>query len=397
MPRHIPAVAIALTMLVPACLPDADTDASSEEAPIVGQQATLRPSLVQITHQTGSLRFFHAYFVLTPELLVGPRIHIAGSRFTHRYTWQGGPGQSASGTASFDNESNHFFPGVMMLQIDPLPAGTLPGVSTQTPAQLNGQTLDCFNYAQIAPNNYQLQRVQVVVNNATTSTVPVQSANGALYLTAGDIGAPCVRTADSSLVGLVRTVDATARTATLIRAAQPSFQAWIAGIQNLMRVRTDFRTEGPFRIEYQPQVGNAQRMCIDVPAASPLDNVLLQQYPCHEGDNQKWYIDHRGTDPSRPRLVSASTGLCIDVPNFSTSPGVQLQQYHCWDVDAQKFLEQSAGGGTTHLKPKPGLGGDLCVSVVNGPSFSARGIEQRPCWYDPLSRDQRWTFAPTTP
>jgi hypothetical protein len=392
------ASAVALAMLSPACVPDDEvTELAEETRPIVGQQTTLRPSIAQVVHQTGSLRSLHAYFVLTPELLVGPRTHIAGSHFSHRYVWEGGPGLSDSGTASFDNDSTDYFPGVTMLQIDPLPAGTLPGVSMLTPAQLSGQTLDCFNYAHIGPNTWQLQRVQVTVDSATASTVAVRSVNNAFHLTVGDLGAPCVRTADSALVGLVRTVDAPARTAVLTRAAHPSFQAWIAGIQNLMQVRTDFRTEGPYRIEYRPQAGNSQRMCIDVPSASPLDHVLLQQYPCHDGDNQKWYIDHRATDPGRPRFVSASTGRCIDVPNFSPNPGVQLQQYRCQDVDAQKFLEQPASGGTTHLKPKPGLAGDLCLSVTNGPSFSARRIEQRSCWYDPLSRDQRWTFAPTQP
>ena len=39
-----------------------------------------------------------------------------GSRFSHRYVWEGGPGLSDSGTASFDNDSTDYFPGVTMLQ-----------------------------------------------------------------------------------------------------------------------------------------------------------------------------------------------------------------------------------------------------------------------------------------
>jgi hypothetical protein len=214
------------------------------------------------------------------------------------------------------------------------------------------------------------------------------------WLEASDQGVPCIGSVDRKLYGLVKSADAASRRAVLYRVASPGFQQWIEGIKNLIQVRNDFRTEGPFTIDYQPSSGSAQRMCLDVPSSSPFNRAPIQQYPCHGNDNQRWYIDHRASDPANPRLVSASSGRCIDVPNASSAPGERLQQSQCHDGNNQKFVEQSLGGGVTALKPRSGLVNDLCLSVVSGPSFAARPTEQRACWYDPLSRDQRWRFGP---
>ena len=238
------------------------------------------------------------------------------------------------------------------------------------------------------------QIVEVIINNATNDQIPVASANAAFYLDNGDLGAPCVSVWNGTLYGLVKSVNTANQSAVLVRAASSNFQYWIEGISNLIQVRNDFRTEGPFTIDYQPQAGNAQRMCLDVPSASPLNRAAIQQFPCHGNDNQRWYLDHRASDPSNPRIVSASSGRCIDVPNASAASGERLQQSLCHDGNNQKFRESSAGGGLNYLKPKSGLANDLCMSVVNGPSFTAQPTEQRTCWYDPLSRDQKWRFGP---
>ena len=234
----------------------------------------------------------------------------------------------------------------------------------------------------------------MTINNPTTDEIPVQSVSNLFFLEAGDLGAPCVSTTDGKLYGVVKSVTSSNRRAVLFRVASPGFQYWIEGIRNLILVRNDFRTEGPFTIDYQPQAGNAQRMCLDVPSSSPFNRAPIQQYPCHGGDNQRWYLDHRASDPGNPRLVSASSGRCIDIPNASSAPGERLQQSLCHDGNNQKFLESGVGGGLTMLLPKSGWVNNLCVSVVNGPSLAAQPTEQRACWNDPLSRDQRWRFGP---
>ena len=60
----------------------------------------------------------------------------------------------------------------------------------------------------------------------------------------------------------------------------------------------------------------------------------------------------------------------------------------------QEFYSIGEVCGLTDLKPKSGWVNDLCLSVVNGPSLAAQPTEQRTCWYDPLSRDQKWRFGP---
>lgn len=388
--------AVSMSVSVAGCLVDeegADVEQDligDESAEIVGQQVTLGPNLIQLSHHVGSFRWFSVGFVLAPDLVVGHRNTTAT---WHQYQWRDSAGQWFSGDALYDNDSTSYFPGISMYQIEPLPAGGA-GINTEAPAAINGRAASCYAFRRLANGTYQAQRVLVTINNPTADEIPVQSVSNLFFLEAGDLGAPCVSTVDGKLFGLVKSVTSATRRAVLVRAASSSFQYWIEGIQNLIQVRNDFRTEGPFTIDYQPQAGNAQRMCLDVPSASPLNRAAIQQFPCHGNDNQRWYLDHRASDPSNPRIVSASSGRCIDVPNASSASGERLQQSLCHDGNNQKFRETSAGGGLTYLKPKSGWVNDLCLSVVNGPSLAAQPTEQRTCWYDPLSRDQKWRFGP---
>ena len=389
------ACAAALSLSLAACLAEDelidDEEVIGEESEeIVGRATTLGPNLVQLTHWSGSFRWFSVGFVLAPDLVVGRRDTVATS---HSYSWRSAAGQWVSGTVAFDNDSPAYFPGVAMYQIDALPVAS-PGVNMEAPAAINGRALSCYAYRRLSNGTYQAQRVLVTIDNPTTDEIPVQSASNLYYLEANDLGAPCVSTVDGKLYGVVKSATPATRRAVLFRAASPGFQYWIEGIQNLILVRDHLQTEGPFTIDYQPQAGNAQRMCLDVPSASPFNRAPIQQYPCHGGDNQKWYIDHRASDPGNPRLVSASSGRCIDVPNASSAPGERFQQSLCHDGNNQKFRQTGVGGGLTMLLPKSGWVNNLCLSVVNGPSLAAQPTEQRACWIDPLSRDERWRFGP---
>ncbi|HEY8145862.1 MAG TPA: RICIN domain-containing protein [Kofleriaceae bacterium] len=386
----------ALSLSLAACLAEDELEEADgafvgeESAEIVGQQVTLGPNLIQLIHGSGSFRWFSVGFVLAPDLVVGHRNTTADF---HQYLWRSAAGQFTSGDALYDNDSMAYIPNVSMYQIEPLPSGGV-GINFDSPAAINGRSAYCYNYHRLSNGTYQAQSVEVTINNATNDQIPVQSANSAFFLEVGDLGAPCVSVANGTLYGLVKSVNTANQTAVLVRAASSNFQYWIEGIQNLIQVRNDFRTEGPFTIDYQPQANNAQKMCLDVPSASPLNRAAIQQFPCHGNDNQRWYLDHRASDPSNPRIVSASSGRCIDVPNASSAPYERLQQSLCHNGNNQKFRETSAGSGLTYLLPKSGLVNNLCLSVVNGPSFTAQPTEQRECWSDPLSRDQKWRFGP---
>ncbi|HEU5057377.1 MAG TPA: RICIN domain-containing protein, partial [Kofleriaceae bacterium] len=380
--------ALSLSVSLAGCLAEEELDAEDESAEIVGQPATLGPNLVQMTHRVGSFRWFSAGFVLAPDLVVG---HLDTLATGHDFLWRSGTGQQVSGIVHHDNDSQAYFPGIAMYEIDALPTAGA-GINTEAPAAINGRAASCFAFRRLANGTYQAQTVLVTISNPTSDEIPVVSVSNLYYLEAGDLGAPCVSTVDGKLYGVVKSVSPATRRAVLVRAASSGFQYWIEGIKNLILVRNHGLTEGPFTIDYQPQAGNAQRMCLDVPSASPFNRAPIQQYPCHGKDNQRWYIDHRASDPAHPRLVSASSGRCIDVPNASSAPGERFQQSLCHDGLNQKFIESWVGNGLYMLQPRSAP--NLCLSVVGGPSLAAQPTEQRACWNDPLSRDQRWRFGP---
>ena len=132
-------------------------------------------------------------------------------------------------------------------------------------------------------------------------------------------------------------------------------------------------------------------MCADIPWGSPFAGDAVNQFSCHYGPSQRFWLDY-SVDSSNPRLVSDSSGLCIDVPGSSTVPGTNLQQYGCHSGLNQRFEFTSwndAYGGW-RVRPLSGVGANLCLSVEGGSSPGSAPIEERPCvgtW------DQRWYLS----
>jgi hypothetical protein len=353
----------------------------SEQALVSNTSAAAGPWLARIYRDA---RLPTTGYVLRPDLVIGPWISTSYTTSPIRVRWEALGQNSVDRAALYDNTTGAY-PQLALYQVDPLPVGSLPGIDTREPAQLVGRALACPGYDVWG----RFRRVLVEVTSANQREIAVRSVSSIEYLNAADAGIPCLNTVTNQLVGLVKSTDVNNRRAILTRAAD--LGTWIRGIENLVAIRSDFRTEGPFAIEYGPDPANSKRMCLDIPSALPDPNVHVQQYPCHYNKNQLFYVDRSVSDPARPRIVSAASGRCIDVPWGSTTAGVQLQQFDCHDGDAQKWVLTNGFGGQL-IRPKRNTA--LCLSVVNGPSFAARPTEQRACWIDPQSRDQIWSLAP---
>ncbi|WP_051709180.1 RICIN domain-containing protein [Streptomyces atroolivaceus] len=85
--------------------------------------------------------------------------------------------------------------------------------------------------------------------------------------------------------------------------------------------------------------------CIDVPAASAANGVLLQQWGCTEG--AAWQQFTLVADGSgKYRLVNRSSGKCVDVPGYSKVSGVQLQQWGCAGQTNQQWTLTPSGTDT---------------------------------------------------
>jgi len=274
-----------------------------------------------------------------------------------------------------------FFPGavVQVPDFDP----SLANLDTRASSALVGRGLQCFVYS----NSYTLQYVGVRVtgydgDTLTASYAPNQEYNVPQVLEYWDAGAMCRDVITETFVAFVKT--ANTASVTLHRIA--GLSTWLGQMQNLGRVRTRY---GNARAALYNNLSSP--MCADIPWGSPFAGEAVNQYPCHYGPAQRFWLDY-SIDSNNPRLVSDASGLCADVPNSSTSAGSNLQQYDCHAGANQRFeltlWGDSAGGWK--LRPLSGRSANLCLSVDGGSSPNTAALEQRGCsgaW------DQRWFLS----
>ncbi|MEM9488178.1 MAG: RICIN domain-containing protein, partial [Myxococcota bacterium] len=155
---------------------------------------------------------------------------------------------------------------------------------------------------------------------------------------------------------------------------------WISGMEHL----TAARERNATRVSIYTKPNSTQRMCLDVPWGSPYQHTPVNQYPCHYGPAQVFYLDWKGS--SDATLIAASSGKCIDVPSGTSNSGQNLQIYTCHDGPNQRwdFDFHSSGSG---WRIYPLSASSRCLSVEGGASTQSRVTEQRTCIG---SSDQRW-------
>ncbi|WP_239158691.1 pectinesterase family protein [Winogradskya humida] len=126
-------------------------------------------------------------------------------------------------------------------------------------------------------------------------------------------------------------------------------------------------------------------MCIDVPAASKDNSVLLQQWGCTSGATwQQFKLTAVG---SNYQLVNVNSGKCIDVPAASTTSGVQLQQYTCVSSQTNQLWSLVASGTNTFQIVN--AGNKLCISDKDASTSSGAAIIQETCT---ANSNKQWAF-----
>ncbi|MGW2787662.1 RICIN domain-containing protein [Streptomyces populi] len=75
--------------------------------------------------------------------------------------------------------------------------------------------------------------------------------------------------------------------------------------------------------------------CLEVAYASTADLANVDQYTCHGGNNQKWYIQPAGGHWQN--LVNVNSGKCLDVYGWSTADFATVTQYTCHGGANQKW------------------------------------------------------------
>jgi len=83
-------------------------------------------------------------------------------------------------------------------------------------------------------------------------------------------------------------------------------------------------------------------LCLDVRFGGP-KNGTLQQFTCHQGNNQLFRLEPFTDGFDGVRIVSKHSGNCLDVPSGSKQDGVLIQQYPCNSQSNQRWLHADSG------------------------------------------------------
>ncbi|MGW8352343.1 RICIN domain-containing protein [Streptomyces wedmorensis] len=72
--------------------------------------------------------------------------------------------------------------------------------------------------------------------------------------------------------------------------------------------------------------------CLEVGGWSTANGAGVNQWACHDGNNQKWL----GVPHGEGRLIyNAHSGKCLEVKGWSTANGAQIGQWDCHGGDNQ--------------------------------------------------------------
>ena len=365
-----------------------DIDVAAAEQSIVAPMGTPPAEIIDL-ERTNIIHNFALGFRVRDNLVVGPyltpistndvleyRLSPASSlkRFLHDAS--GRPYVSTAGT----------LPGLAVYNLDE-PAGTANRIDTRSTATLTGETLECWGFRPTTPNHWERRSVRVTVTGGTADELATSPVTSTQFLETSDVGVPCITTTSPRLLsGIVKTVDAATHAATLYRGGAIAY--WFDGLAGLAGLRQDTRTEGPYIIWTNPAaVSGPPKMCMDIPFANPHTQTWIQQYPCHNGDNQLYYVDHRSLTGAQPRLVSALSGRCLDIEWGDAVIGRHLQEYDCHDGNNQKFNLHSRSNA--QIAP---MSASLCVAVHGGPTTSPANLEQATCIGTSFAVQELWTL-----
>ena len=249
-------------------------------------------------------------------------------------------------------------------------------------------------------------------------------ANGNQAFAEADLGVPCFRS-DGRLLGLMSglaadgsgpggasqidapwiTFDASpgappppppppARSANAWVAPAWDARAWISNLGELARVRElraagSLWVEGPISFVTTPAPG--AELCMDVPWGSDAPQTAINQYPCHGGRSQQFYLEW-DVNFWAFRVYAGASGLCLDVEGASTVSGAKLQQYTCHSGQNQRWRIV----GNQHLAADHAPG--LCASARTGASATTPGlaITDRTC-VTTGDVHQRWSRRAVAP
>ena len=386
--KQIRSITVAATLalcLVPACGPagpDEDPLEASDQALSASASSTSIPyGTVEV--RVGSAR--HNGVLVTSRLVLTSNrwVNTATSPASVTITWKRGS-QTATRTAKYIDTSA-YFPGAL-ITISPLSDPTMAPISQRRLSDVanSGDLLRCQGYVN-GTLRYTDQRIS---GTPAWNTFRLEPTLPHPPLDSNDAGMPCFDLTSYTLLGFVTRGGGALQASDTYRAGNMAW--WIENMAHLADVRAradriwNGTAVGPLSLYVNAPDGT--RMCMDIPWGSPNQQVGVNQFPCHSGRNQQFYLDYRH-DSSRPQIVSAASGLCLDVPSSSSYSGVRIQQYRCHAGLNQRWGQRYWSGGG--IKLQSAYRSDRCLGIEGSGSSSKKPVVQESC---SGANDQRWNW-----
>lgn len=126
--------------------------------------------------------------------------------------------------------------------------------------------------------------------------------------------------------------------------------------------------------------------CLDVQARSMADGANVQQYGCHNLDNQMWRLVQAGD--GFWHIMAVHSGKCLEVENQGTGDKVNVRQKQFDGRDNQKWELVDAGDGTCRIVVKHS---GKCLEVAGASADDGANVQQHRC-HD--GNNQTWRFEP---
>jgi hypothetical protein len=130
----------------------------------------------------------------------------------------------------------------------------------------------------------------------------------------------------------------------------------------------------------------ASHKCMDVQGHSNTNGALVQQYDCSGQLNQQWDLYEVPGKFGTYTVVSAQSGKCLDVKGASKNAGTQLQQWDCNGGANQQWRVGAILSDTHALQSQLS---SLCLDVPGGSTTPGTNIDQATCG---TSSNEKWLF-----
>jgi len=101
---------------------------------------------------------------------------------------------------------------------------------------------------------------------------------------------------------------------------------------------------------YYHLIAQHSGLCLDVQNASVNNGAYIMQYPCHDGNNQKFRFSPLGN--GFYNIIAGNSGKCLDVANASLADNTHIIQYDCHSGTNQQWVLNSDGAGNVFLRAR---------------------------------------------